>query len=424
VTWLGNPAHARWLEQVSDELLTFGRASRAPSGFGYLGADGVVDPERPSELWITCRMTHSFALGTLLGRPGCGPLVDHGLAALRTAFADETHGGWYPSVGPQGPVSTRKEAYPHAFVLLATASAVVAQRPGADELFAHAQQISATRFWDDSEGMVVESFDQTFTENEAYRGVNANMHAVEAFLATADVTGDDCWLERAIRILRRVVDDIARSADWRIPEHFDESWNPLPHYNEDSPAHPFRPYGTTVGHSLEWSRLTLHAAAALTRRGRENEHWMLEGAEALFATALKDGWAVDGAPGFVYTVDRSGKPVVHERMHWVLVEALAAAAALYQRTGRPEFDQWYRTWWDYAAQHLMEAPGAWRHELDRTNRPSCGTWPGKPDIYHVLQAALIPRLPLTPTIAQALAAGLLDLAGTTAVLPAPSAPWR
>ena len=38
--------------------------------------------------------------------------------------------------------------------------------------------------------MVVEEFDETFTSLDSYRGVNANMHTVEALLSAADATGD------------------------------------------------------------------------------------------------------------------------------------------------------------------------------------------------------------------------------------------
>lgn len=406
--WLHAPAHLRWLESECDALLRFGRAARTPRGFGYLDAGGVVTDLYSSELWITCRMTHSFALGTLLGRPGCAPLVDHGIRALAATFADGEHGGWYTAVDGTGPVVDRKEAYPHAFVLLATASATAAGRPGAVELFEHAQQVSSDYFWREDEGMVVEGYDRAFERSEDYRGVNANMHTVEAYLATADVSGEDLWLNRALRIVSRVVDGFARSSDWRIPEHFDSDWAPVPDYNRDQPAHPFRPYGTTVGHSLEWARLALHTAAALHARGRTPEPWMLEGARALFARAVTDGWAVDGSDGFIYTVDPDGVPVIHERMHWVVTEAIGAAAALYAATGEPDYEQWYRSWWDYADVHLIEAPGAWRHELGPDNRPSATTWPGKPDIYHALQASLVPRLPLTPAFAPALAQGRLD----------------
>ncbi|EEH65220.1 hypothetical protein HMPREF0058_1920, partial [Actinomyces urogenitalis DSM 15434] len=40
----------------------------------------------------------------------------------------------------------------------------------------------------------------------------------------------------------------------------------------------------------------------------------------------RDGWRVDGGPGFVYTTDFAGEPVVHERMHWVVCEGVSAAA--------------------------------------------------------------------------------------------------
>jgi hypothetical protein len=35
-------------------------------------------------------------------------------------------------------------------------------------------------------------------------------------------------------------------------------------------------------------------------------------------------------------------------------------------------------------------------------------WDGKADAYHALQATLIPRLPAAPSLASALARGLLD----------------
>ena len=111
-TWLETPAHARWLETEADRLLEFGRASRHPDGgFAWLTDDGTPDLDRPVELWISCRMTHVYALGHLMGRPGCGPLADHGVAALRGRFRDQQHGGWYAKVGPDGPTSTDKTAY-------------------------------------------------------------------------------------------------------------------------------------------------------------------------------------------------------------------------------------------------------------------------------------------------------------------------
>ncbi len=409
MAWLGTASHGRWLDAEARALLDFARAAAVPAGFGYLDDDGAVDPERPVELWLTCRMTHCYALGTLLGIPGAAPLADHGMRALTTRLRDAEHGGWFSAVGTDGPVNEAKEAYAHAFVVLAAASVTAAGRPGGRELLDEALAVSTERFWREDEGAVLESWDRGFTVAEEYRGVNANMHTVEAYLAAADVTGDDVWLDRALRITRRVLDGYAREQDWRIPEHFSAGWEPLLDYNTDDRAHQFRPFGATVGHWLEWARLALHLREALIVRERPTEGWLLEAARALFDRAVADGWAVDGADGFVYTVDFAGEPVVHERMHWVACEAVGAAAALELVTGEQQYAEWYQRVWDYAATQLIQRPGAWRHELDAQNRPSARTWPGKPDIYHALQATLIPRLPLAPALAPALARGLLDV---------------
>ena len=409
MNWLRNPAHARWLESETDALLGFASGSMTEEGFGYLDSDGELVASEGSHLWGTCRMIHTFALGALLGRPGAATMVDHGLRALQAHFHDDEHGGWFAQVGPGGVMDDTKMAYAHAFVILAAASATAAGRTGGRELLDEALATSLTRFWREDDGMVVESWDAEFTKLEDYRGVNANMHTVEAYLAAADVTSDDVWLERAIRITKRVVDDFARGSSWRIPEHFDSRWGHLPDYNMDHPSDAFRPAGATVGHWFEWSRLALHGRSALEARGRTPEGWMLEGARELFELGVREGWDVDGADGFVYTVDFEGQPLVRERMHWVVTEAIGAAAALYRATGEEHVEAWYQLWWEYAAVHLIDEEfGSWIHELDAENEPSATVWTGKPDIYHAIQATLIPRLPLAPVLAPALARGLLD----------------
>jgi sulfoquinovose isomerase len=405
--WLATPAHARWLEAEGDRLLEFSRAARHPTGgFAWLDVAGRPELDRPVELWITCRMTHVFALGHLMGRPGCGPLVDHGLRALTGRFRDPVEGGWYAAVEGHGPTGREKSAYPHAFVVLAAASATCAGRPEAAGLLDEALDVLLTRFWDDEHGMVVEEWDESFSTLDTYRGVNANMHTVEALLAASDATGDRSLLDRALRILTRVVHDLGRSHDWRLPEHFDERWNPLLDYNRDTPAHPFRPYGATVGHWIEWARLALHLRAAL---GSSAPDWLLDDAVGLFDASVREGWATDGADGFVYTVDWEGHPVVRQRMHWVVAEATATAAALHAATGDASYDGWYATWWDHIAEVFLDPElGSWHHELDPRNRPSSEVWNGKPDTYHAFQATLIPRLPLAPTLAAALRDGLLE----------------
>jgi mannose/cellobiose epimerase-like protein (N-acyl-D-glucosamine 2-epimerase family) len=399
------PGGSRWLAAETDRLLAFAEGSWDPlGGFGRQDDRGVRAAGASAELWITGRMTHVYALGSMIGYPGSRELMQHGLTALGTRFRDTEHGGWFPEMNSSGPVRTDKECYQHAFVVLAAASATIAGHPRARELLDYALRVIDHRFWSDEFGMMVESWDATFTDLEPYRGVNANMHGVEAFLAAYDATGAEVWRDRALRITGRVVRDFAEPRNWRIPEHFDADWNPRLDFNRDRPDDPFRPFGSTVGHGLEWARLCLHLASAL---GSEAPDWLTESARQLFDRAVSDGWAADGADGFVYTVDWDGSPVVHQRMHWVLAEAIGAATTLALVTGDESYSRWAATWWEYAERYLLDRElGSWHHELDRTNRPAASVWPGKADAYHIVQATLLPRIPVRPSVAGAVRAAL------------------
>ncbi|MGY1705977.1 AGE family epimerase/isomerase [Geodermatophilus sp. SYSU D00697] len=399
-SWTSLPAHRAWLDGEGDRLLSFAEASGGPgTGSAWLDDHGRPDPGQLPQLWITARMTHVFALAHLRGRPGAGALVDAGLAALTGPFRDAEHGGWYSSLTAGGaPAATDKSAYDHAFVVLAAASATAAGRPGAADLLREALEVAERHFWRSDEGRCVESWDRTWTDLEAYRGANSNMHMVEAFLTAAAVTGDDRWLTRAASIAERLVHTAARENGWRLPEHFDPAWQPLPDYNADRKNDKFRPFGSTPGHWLEWSRLLLHLEAAL---GEAAPDWLLPDARSLFAAAVEVGWAPDGQSGFVYTLDWEDRPVVASRLHWVLTEAIGAAAALVLRTGEDGYEQWYRTFWDEAATRFLDRErGSWVHELPAGDSPP--VWSGKPDVYHAYQATLLPQLPLAPVLAAAL----------------------
>ena len=138
MSWLAPGPHHRWLEAEGDRLLAFSRASRHPrGGFAWLDDAGSPQLDRPVELWITCRMTHVLALGLLAdeapadGGPDRERLVDlvrHGVRSLRDALHDDRHGGWFAAVGREGPVDADKQAYGHAFVVLAASSAVTGRR--------------------------------------------------------------------------------------------------------------------------------------------------------------------------------------------------------------------------------------------------------------------------------------------------------
>jgi mannose/cellobiose epimerase-like protein (N-acyl-D-glucosamine 2-epimerase family) len=354
--------------------------------------------ERPVETWITCRMTHTAALEVLRGgaaAQACRPLLDVGYAALTGRLRDAEHGGWLPAVGGTSPQPTEKVAYAHAFVVLAGASLTAAGHPGGRDLLDEALEVFDAHFWDESAGMAREQFDRAWTRCEDYRGVNANMHTVEAMLAAGEVLGDSRFTDRALRIIRRVVGGFATANSWRLPEHFDADWNVRWDYNRDRPADQFRPYGVTIGHVLEWSRLALNTRHTLGDRAGEPEwDFLVTDAAAMFEAGVSRGWGVDGADGLVYTTDFADRPIVRERLHWVVCEGIAAAWALFEDTDRAEFHDWYDRLWAYAERHLLDDEhGGWIHELAPDNTPGSSIWWGKPDLYHAYQCALVPLLP-------------------------------
>ena len=261
----GDAGSAKWRHEARAELLAFSRqAWRQEDGFYWLDDTGGPDRDKVLELWINARMTYVFSLAHLAGEDDALRLASHGVRALSTVFHDDVNGGWYDRVEFDGDVpDTTKGCYGHAFVLLAASSAKAAGAEGADELLTEAARVHGQRFWDPDEGRCVEELNEDWSHVDAYRGANSNMHSVEAYLFAADVTGDDIWRRRALAICERIIGIHARAHDWRIPEHYDHDWTPIPNYNEDQPADPFRPFGATPGHAFEWSRLLLQLAASL-----------------------------------------------------------------------------------------------------------------------------------------------------------------
>lgn len=382
-----------------DRLLDFAAGSRLPEGgFGYLGDDGRVLPDRPVETWIVARMTHVFGLARLLGRPGADELVRHGVAALTDGLRDRQDGGWRSST-----IDDTKAAYVHAFVVLAGSTAATAGAEGGRELLTDALDVWQTRFWDDTEGLAVEEWDRTWTTCADYRGVNANMHGVEAMLAAADAVTDEATAARlraqAWRATERVVHGWAKGNDWRLPEHFTSGWDALPDYNRDRPADPFRPYGVTIGHQFEWARLALHLRSVTA----QPPAWLLEDVVALYDAAATRGWAADGTDGFPYTLDWDDRPVVGARMHWVLCEAVGAATVLAEVTGEQRYRDDAARWREHGERVFADpTTGSWHHELTPAGAVASGTWAGQPDAYHLVQMLLFEGRPVRGSVAAAL----------------------
>jgi sulfoquinovose isomerase len=396
---LGTDEHTAWLQSQTASLLGFYERSAdfEHGGFDELSSFGAPFGQ-PKPLFLTARMTYGYSLGHLLGHPGSDRLVEHGLRALRTLFHDDVDAGWFASLGTDGTTieDSAKHTYGHAFVLLAASAALQAGFDSAD-LITEAGAIFDRYLYEPSYHLCNDTWDRQWEHCETYRGLNANMHTVEAFLGAYSATSDPAFLSRARAISSRMI-EFARASDWRIPEHFTADWTPLPDFNSDHPGDQFKPYGATPGHGIEWSRLLLQLRL-LTPESPD----LLEAAERLFDRAVSDAWD-PARHGFAYTVDWNGHPVAQQRLHWPLAEAIGAARYLYAATGNSAYARRYEQFWQLAdSDYIDHDQGSWWHELDTEGRPATTIWAGKGDLYHSLQATLFGQLEPAPTLVGLLA---------------------
>lgn len=397
----------QFLQELCNELLGFGHKFPSPGGSSYyLGDDGTPWKERNRETWITSRMAHVYSIGTMLGHEGSEELVDAALKGLRGELHDVKNGGWYAGLTADGNIVENKQCYAHAFVILAATSGMLAQRPGAEELLQDALKLYDLRFWNEEEGLSCDTWNTEFTVLDEYRGINANMHTVEAFLAVADVAGKEEYRVRAGRIIDRVT-GWAADNNWRIPEHFTKDWVADLECNKEKPDDQFKPYGATPGHGIEWARLITQWALSTYKEDKEAAGKYIEIAENLYNRAVEDAWNTDGAPGIAYTTDWNGNPIVHDRMHWTLAEAINTSATLYHVTKKQKYADDFAEFMEYLEDKIHDhVNGSWFHQLDRNNNVIGTVWPGKSDIYHALQATLIPYYASDVSIAVAVKQGL------------------
>ncbi|WP_417839457.1 AGE family epimerase/isomerase [Tritonibacter scottomollicae] len=382
--WITDPGHRAALLYEARRQFDFFAASVDPKGgFDTLDFDGKPLPGQLREIHTVTRMVHSYALAQMAGIEDAEQIVDHGLSYLLSHHRDPVHGGFVWGVQGDAPADDRKLAYGHAFVLLAAASAIQAGHAHAEALLDEVWQVLDEQYWEEDHGLFADEWNRDWTPFSTYRGMNANMHSIEALLTAYEATGRAVFLERAGRILDFFVNRIAPAEGWRLPEHYDANWQVDRAYS-GNPM--FRPAGSTPGHSFELGRLLLQY---WDLRGRP-EGDAPQNARRLIEQALTDSWNTERG-GFAYTLGDGGTVAIADRYWWPVTEAIGGMAALVKLDARPEDEAWYRRLWGFAHAHLIDHDcGGWFPELDANNKTVSKQFMGKPDIYHSVQAALFP----------------------------------
>ena len=403
--WLTRPYHRQWLRDQAESLFAFygNRSFNPAGGFFELTATGKpIQPLNPVRgIHSTARMVHCFAIASLLGRPGSDPIVDHGMHYLWNNHRDAERGGYFWAVDDDGAADKgRKQGYGHAFVLLAASSAKLVGHPLADKVIADVTEVIETRFWNKQHGAIEEEFNADWSPISPYHGQNSNMHLTEALMAAFEATGNREYLSKAEQIADLIIRRSAGANGFRVAEHFDADWNVDHNYNGDPM---FRPAGTTPGHALEWSRLTLQLWAL----GGKRHAWMPDAAEALFREAVTLGWD-KARGGFFYTLDWNNGPDQRHKLWWPMAEGVGAAAFLGAHRPSDFHETWYRNIWDVIARyHIDHVNGAWHEQLTEDMQPAYSLFAGKGDIYHALQACLIPLYPAEGSVTK----GIMEAKG-------------
>ena len=130
-------------------------------------------------------MAYVHFLAALRGVPGSRERAVRLLHGLDTTARDYAHSGWRERHDDDG--SADKSAYSHSFVILACATGALAGDPDAKRLLAEALEIVNDRFWEPNVGMFADTWSGHWSIRRPYRGLNVNMHLVEAMLAKVEI---------------------------------------------------------------------------------------------------------------------------------------------------------------------------------------------------------------------------------------------
>ncbi|SHF65337.1 Mannose or cellobiose epimerase, N-acyl-D-glucosamine 2-epimerase family [Litoreibacter ascidiaceicola] len=368
-------------DHISKTLAFYEDRAVDPDGgfFHCFEDDGRIYDSELRHLVSSCRFVFNYALA--FRKRGAQQHRDKALHGLE--FLENTHrqdNGAYAWQLRNGKVTHGEVmAYGHAFVMIASATALEAGIAEARPTLNHIWNFMETQFWQPDHGAYADERNADLSDLSPYRGQNANMHSCEGCIAAFRATGETRYLDRAEALAYKFTMELSDKTGGLIWEHYDANWAPDHDYHKDKPNDLFKPWGIQPGHLVEWARLLL------TLDQIRPQKWYLVRAIALFGAAMEHGRDQE-LGGLIYGFAPNGTPCAREKYYWVNSEAAATAWRLFQRTGEETYRQNYHEIWCYAWDHLIDHEhGAWfrvltpeGNKIDNQKSP-----PGKTD-YHTL----------------------------------------
>ena len=334
-----------WVDEFLDRLLQLWRQhADTPNGLfhPYLDRRWQHHTDGPRTLVSQCRLSYNFARAFERGGDAADAALAHrGLEALIRFF--RAADGWHWACHPDGTVQDpTRDAYGHAFVILALATAArvfdeTRYRDLALDTWAEMQP----RFRDEHGGLVWH-VDPDGRVLDDLRSQNPMMHTFEALLVLAplDPSGN----------VRHDAHDIWRFLSARmpspgcLPEWYDAAWQPL-RAGEHAVVE--------VGHAFEWAFLLSEAQALLP------DGDLLAPGRELLAFGMRHGY--DAAAGGIFSqVGLDGRLRAPRKGWWEQCEALRAMQRYAVRHGDTAIVEPLRRSIEFVRRHYVDDDeGGW-----------------------------------------------------------------
>jgi mannobiose 2-epimerase len=349
-----------WSERVVD---------RERGGFfGYVGPDGVPDPDAPRGAILNSRVLWTFSAAfTALRDPALADLAGRAAQVIRDQFQDGTHGGVYWMVDRLGrPVDDRKHVYAQAFALYGLAEhyratgnqTSLADATGLFRLIeAHARDAAHVGYWEafSRDWRALDDVRLGDTDLNAPRSANTHLHLLEAYTTLLRVWPDPVLGDRLESLLELFLDRILDRRAGHLRLFFDEAWTP-------------RSDVVSYGHDIEASWLMGDAAAALGNAGLSTR--TRDAAVVMAQGVLREG--LDPMGGVFYLADSAGN-VDKGKEWWTQAEAVVGFLNAYQETGRQDFLEAAWDTWGFIKGHMLDhRHGEWHRRVDREGTPEPG----------------------------------------------------
>ena len=335
-------------------------AAVTESGFFHAGLSRKwerIGPETAT-LVSQSRLIFVFSAGHLVTKdPHYRSAAAEGTGFLLSKFKDPHGSGFFWSVDSSGTVLDRtREAYGHAFVILALSTA--ARIFDREQLLQEASEVLTlmnTRFRDPCGG-IIRKMSEHWEDMESRRTQNPMMHLFEAALEltlSCRTSPATAALERKARdcarnIARFLMQRRDRSGCGCLPEFYDKDWKPL------DKEHGGR---FSVGHQFEWAFLLSLAEEKGVETG------LLADAEQLLNAGIRSG--LDMKTGAVYNEKES-------LGWWEHSEAARALLHFACCRGRTEYLPLAAKVLRFTRKHFLDpAYGGWYEEVTTDGTPLC-----------------------------------------------------